>query len=653
MEATGRLAASGHVAMAEQLYRIWIAFNPSDPHVFVAYFNNSGLQQQLGDLDGAEASLRASVEVNPDFLPGYINLGSVLEKRGLLNEAVAQWRAAVDRPIPLTGLILGYKVAALKQLGRILGEHDLGQDAEAALYQCLDLDPEQYDVLEQYTARRLSACKWPVIVPSERVTRDQLVRGIHPLSLGAFSDDPWLQLGSAAAYAERSTPETFDPVAFDRRDAQIDLAGRRIRVGYVSSDLRDHAVGYLMSEMFELHDREKVEVFAYYCGPATGTVNARIQSAVEHWVDIRGMTDDEAALRVAADGIDVLVDVNGHTRDSRTGLFARRAAPVQANWLGFPGTMATPYHHYIIADEWIIPPEMEKYYSEKVLRLPCYQANDRKRVVALEKPTRADAGLPDDAFVFCCFNGSQKITRFNFARWMEILQRVPGSVLWLLDHNEATNARLREHAVAAGVAPERIVFAQKLYNPFHLARYPLADLFLDTTPYGAHTTASDALWMGVPVLTLAGRCFAARVCGSLVRAAGLEDLICHDPREYVERAVALAGDRAQVAVYRARLEENRSSCVLFDMDALVSGLEDLYAHMCAEHQAGRTPQPDLVNLEHYLDIGVGIDHEASEMLAQPDYDALYREKLAARHRRRPIQADSRLWTAADMEAAGR
>lgn len=638
--------------MAEQLYRIWIAFNPKDPHVFVAYFNNSGLQQQLGDIEGAEASLRASVEVNADFLPGYINLGSVLEKRGLLNEAVEQWRAAVDRQIPLTGMVLGYKTTALKQLGRILGEHELGQDAEAALYQCLDLNPQQYDVLEQYTARRLGGCKWPIIVPSETVTRDQLVRGIHPLSLGAYSDDPLLQLGSAAAYAERSTPETFDIDTFDRSKAVIDLEGRRIRVGYVSSDLRDHAVGYLMSEMFELHDRAKVEVFAYYCGPATGSVSARIQGAVEHWVDIRGMTDDEAALRVAADGIDVLIDVNGHTRDSRTGVFARRPAPIQVNWLGFPGTMATPYHHYIIADEWIIPPEMEMYYSEKVLRLPCYQANDRKRVVAPEKPTRADAGLPDDAFVFCCFNGSQKITRFNFARWMEILQRVPGSVLWLLDHHETTNARLREHAAAAGIAPERIVFAQKLYNPFHLARYPLADLFLDTTPYGAHTTASDALWMGVPVLTLAGRCFAARVCGSLVRAAGLEDLICYTPAEYVERAVALAGDRAQVEALRARLEANRATSTLFDMDGLVAGLEDLYAHMCAEHQEGRTPQPDLINLERYLEIGVSFDHEAQEMLAEPNYNELYRSKLAERHRRRRMPADSRLWTAKDMEAAG-
>ncbi len=638
--------------MAEQLYRIWIAFNPQNPHVFVAYFNNSGLQQQLGDLASAEASLRASVEVNADFLPGYINLGSVLEKRGMVAEAVEQWRTAVDRQVPLTGMVLTYKVTALKQLGRVLGEHDLGLDSEVPLYQCLDLDPTQYDVLEQYTARRLGGCKWPIVIPSETITRERLVGGIHPLSLGAYTDDPLLQLASAAAYTERSVPETFDLDAFDRRDAKIDLTGRRIRVGYVSSDLRDHAVGYLMSEMFELHDRSKVEVFAYYCGPATGTISARIQGAVEHWVDIRAMTDDEAARRIADDGIDVLIDVNGHTRDSRTGAFARRPAPIQVNWLGFPGTMATPYHQYIIADEWIIPPEMEMYYSEKVLRLPCYQANDRKRVVAPEKPTRADAGLPDDAFVFCCFNGSQKITRFTFGRWMEILQRVPNSVLWLLDHNETTNARLREHAVAAGIAAERIVFAQKLYNPFHLARYPLADLFLDTSPYGAHTTASDALWMGVPVLTLAGRCFASRVCGSLVRAAGLEELICYTPQDYVERAVALAGDPAQIQAYKTHLEENRHTCVLFDMDRLVASLEDLYAQMCAEHQQGRVPQPDLTNLEQYMEIGVRLEHETREILAEPNYNELYRSQLAARHRRRPMPADTRLWTAADIEALG-
>jgi predicted O-linked N-acetylglucosamine transferase (SPINDLY family) len=273
----------------------------------------------------------------------------------------------------------------------------------------------------------------------------------------------------------------------------------RLRIGYVSSDLREHAVGFLTAEIFELHDRDAVEVFAYYTGPnMTDATRARIEATVDHWTDISGLGDAEAARRIVHDEIDILVDVNGYTKDGRTKLFARRPAPIIVNWLGFPGTMGTPHHNYIVADDRVIPKEFEKYYTEKVLRLPCYQSNDRRRVVAEHRPSRAEAGLPEDAFVYCCFNGPQKITRSTFGRWMTILKGVPNSVLWLLSSNALTDERLRQLAAQHDVAPERLIFAPKLRNEYHLARYPLADLFLDSAPYGAHTTASDALWMGVP-----------------------------------------------------------------------------------------------------------------------------------------------------------
>jgi len=404
-----------------------------------------------------------------------------------------------------------------------------------------------------------------------------------------------------------------------------------------------------MSELFECHHKNNVEVFAYYCGSESkGELTTRIKAAVEHWTDIRSLSDDEAARKIAADGIDILVDINGHTRDSRTGIFARRPAPVQVNWLGYPGTMATPYHHYIIADDWIIPQGSEIYYSEKVVRLPCYQPNDRKRVVANERPTRRDAGLPDGAFVFCCFNGTHKIGRFTFQRWLEILKRVPDSVLWLLDTSPETKKRLGEFAERNGVSPGRLVFAPKQRNPLHLARYPLADLFLDTAPYGAHTTASDALWMGVPVLTLSGRSFASRVCGSLVRAAGLSDLVCTEPEDYVERAVALGNNRAQIDSYKKKLETGRHTCRLFDTDMLVDRLEDLYRTMCSEHQKGHVPQPDLANLDSYLEAGIDHDHEKDEVLAMADYHGLYKRNLARLHLARPMHADQRVWTAQDI-----
>jgi predicted O-linked N-acetylglucosamine transferase (SPINDLY family) len=406
-----------------------------------------------------------------------------------------------------------------------------------------------------------------------------------------------------------------------------------------------------MSEFFELHDRNKIEVFAYYCGvPSTSALTNRIKAAVEHWTDIRSLSDAEAARKIAADGVDILVDINGHTRDSRTGVFARRPAPVQVNWLGYPGTMATPYHHYIIADDWIIPPESEIYYSETVVRLPCYQPNDRKRVIA-ERPTRKEAGLPDDAMVYCCFNGTHKISRFTFERWMEILKRVPGSMLWLLDASEPTMQRLGEFAESRGVSQTRLVFAPKQANPHHLARYALADLFLDTSPYGAHTTASDALWCGVPVLTLSGRSFASRVCGSLVRAAGLSDLAVTRPEDYVARAVALGNNRSELEDYKKRLGAGRARCRLFDTDLLVARIEDLYRAMARAHNKGETPQPDLVNLEAYHEAGIEFDHEQTEMLTVADYHGYYNAKLAERHLVRPLLPDQRLWKADDIARA--
>jgi len=310
--------------------------------------------------------------------------------------------------------------------------------------------------------------------------------------------------------------------------------------------------------------------------------------------------------------------------------------------------MGSPYHNYIIADDWIIPPGSELYYSEKVVRLPCYQANDRRRVVAEHRPSRTEAGLPADGVVFCCFNGAQKISRFTFDRWMEILKRTPGSVLWLLKHAPETDARLGDEAEARGVARERIVFCAKLANPYHMARYGLADLFLDTSPYGAHTTASDALWMGVPVLTLSGRSFASRVCGSLVRSAGLPELVCETPEDFIEQAVALAADPARLKGLRARLEASRDTCVTFDMDLLTCELEALYQRMCEDHQAGLTPQPDLSNLDAYLEVGVQSNPDVEEMLVVKDYHERYIQALAARHRMRPLPADNRLWTPAQI-----
>jgi predicted O-linked N-acetylglucosamine transferase (SPINDLY family) len=314
--------------------------------------------------------------------------------------------------------------------------------------------------------------------------------------------------------------------------------------------------------------------------------------------------------------------------------------------------MGSPYHHYIIGDEWVIPEDHEIYYSERVLRLPCYQPNDRKRIVDAAPPQRSEHGLPEDAFVFCCFNAAHKVTRYSFERWMAILNQTPNSVIWLLDYNTETNTRLRAAAETYGVAGDRLIFAKKTPNPRHLARYPLADLFLDTAPYGAHTTASDALWMGVPVLTYMGRSFASRVCGSLVRAAGAPELITTSPEAFIARAVALAtSDRLGLQELRQRLITNRDTCALFDIDGLACLLVGLYALRGDVYRAGALPRPNLANLDAYLDIGVNIDHDSAEIGAASDYHDIYRAALAARHYNTPLQADGRLWSENEIGAA--
>jgi predicted O-linked N-acetylglucosamine transferase (SPINDLY family) len=314
--------------------------------------------------------------------------------------------------------------------------------------------------------------------------------------------------------------------------------------------------------------------------------------------------------------------------------------------------MGSSFHNYIVADAFTIPDYAENWYSEKVLRLPCYQPNDRKRIVDDKTPARADFGLPDDAFVFCCFNASHKFTRFTFDRWMEILKATDNSVLWLLDYSPETNQRLREQAAERGVDGARLHFAPKLPNHRHLARYPLADLFLDSVPYGAHTTASDALWMGVPVLTWSGRCFASRVCGSLLTSAGLPDLVCETPEDFVGRAIHLAGKgRGELELIHARLAANRDTCTLFDVAKLSRALEDLYRQMRADYIAGNLPRPNLANLESYFDIGVAQDHEAREIGALTDYEGFYGAQLARRHYHHPMPADGRLWAGEEQPEA--
>jgi predicted O-linked N-acetylglucosamine transferase (SPINDLY family) len=639
---TETLKASGQADAIESLYATWIQHNSDHPLLYAILFNYSTTLLDAGKLAPARENLERALALNPEFLPAYINLGRVHERLGNIGLAVVQWTAVTSKLAAVNGAAITHKTTALNQAARVLESANQDEPAENMLHQSLELDPQQREVAQHLVALRQRQCEWPVLVPWERVGAETLMRGLSPLSAAAFTDDPILQLAIAANYNQLDVGTPRD--ALSAWPQAVNASGP-LRIGYLCSDLREHALGYLLAEVFGLHDRHQVEVFAYYCGPeAKDPLHAQFQATADHWVSVSGMDDATAARRMAADGIQILVDLNGYTREARVKLVALRPAPVIVNWLGFPGTMASPYHHYLIADDWIVPEASELYYSERVLRLPCYQPSQRERKVASPAPTRSSVGLPEDAMVFCCFNGAHKINRFTFDRWLMILERVPGSVLWLLGSTDAANRRLREYATQRGVAPERLIFADKLANPFHLARYPLADLFLDTTPYGAHTTASDALWSGVPVLTLSGRSFASRVGGSLVRTAGLPELVCTTPAEFVSRAVELGNDRAQLQAFRDRLRARREAGEVFDMPGLVQRLEGLYQQMWAEFQAGQLPQPDLTNLDVYLEVGSRVNHEAMEVQTLDDYHGWWREQLAARHRLRPIAPDRRLAT---------
>ena len=626
------------------LYKNWIACNSNDQLLHAAYFNYSVALAKCGDRLGAINATRECIRLKPDFQPPYINLGRLLEDAGQAGEAIAQWKALTDQLKGINGDSVKNKLLALEQLGRVLESNQLDGPAEDALRQSIEIVVAQPPVIQHWIALRQRQCKWPVVVGWDHVRAEALMAGISPLSLANLSDDPLFQLARARAYNRELVGRSSGlPTGSGDIPAPRDKA-KKLRIGYVSSDFREHAVGFAMTDVLEEHDKSAFEIHAYYCGiDRIDPTRTRIQESVHGWFEINGLTDEQAAARIREDQIDILVDLNGYTKDSRARVFALRPAPITVNWFGFPGTMGTPHHHYIIADEHIIPKGSECYYSEKVLRLACYQPNDRRRKVSLVPPARKDEGLPADAIVYCCLNGMQKLTSTVFTSWMNILAQVPEGVLWLLGGTEDTNARLRNCAEQSGISPERLIFAAKKPNPEHLARYALADLFLDTFPYGAHTTAADAMWMGVPVLTVPGKSFASRVCSSLVTAAGIGEMVCEDQGHYVARAVELGRRPDLLSMLKQKLIVGKQSCLLFDTPRLVDELEDLYRLMWEDFQAGRRPVPDLSNLDVYLELGIEIAAGDIQFASEKEYRALYQERIVARHAISPIGADSRVW----------
>jgi predicted O-linked N-acetylglucosamine transferase (SPINDLY family) len=385
-----------------------------------------------------------------------------------------------------------------------------------------------------------------------------------------MDDDPARQLARAQNWARTNFP------AAPRSLPKAGAAPGKLRIGYFSADFHDHPVMHLMARLFELHDRDRFEVHLFSFGPdRQDAMRQRAVQAADRFHDVRAMSDGAILALTREAGIDIAIDLMGYTRGARTELFARRLAPLQVNYLGYPGTMGAAFMDHIIADPWVVPEADSRFYAEKVLRLPhAFMATDNGRAAAEDRFTRSHFGLPQDGLVFCCFNNSYKITPAEFGIWMRLLQKVPGSVAWLAKDSEEAAANLIKEAAARGVDKSRLIFAERVPDlGDYLARYRCADIFLDTFHYNAHATASDVLWAGLPLITKSGRSFPSRVAGSLLKAAGLPELVTDTAEAYEALALELATRPERLAAIKAKLAANRLTTPLFDSEGFTRDFE--------------------------------------------------------------------------------
>lgn len=535
----------------------------------------------LRRFDDAIQGYQWAARLRPDIPEVQYNLGNVLLDHGRPEDAMQAFEAALTlRP--------DY-VAALYNLGG--AQQELHRHAEAAqTYERLMALAPDY----RYTLGKLYYCRqfiadWSAhaqhVDMLERATAAGQPREM-PLPFLSVSSDPALQLRCAQAFTASKYPSAATPLSAGTR-ARHD----RLRIAYVSADFGEHALSYLLAGVFEAHDRQRFETIGIALKTGDGSaMAARVAAAFERFVDVSGASDEEAANLLRELEVDIAVDLTGYTQNNRTAIFALRPAPVQVNYLGYPGTMGADFIDYIIADQFLIPEHVRPHYSEQIAYLPeCFQANDDQRSIAEQIPGRAELGLPEDALVLCAFNNTYKLKPDLFAVWMRLLNAVPNSVLWFADDNAHVQNNLRAEAAKHGVAPERLVFSPRIRYADHLARLTRADLFLDTLPFNAGTTASDALWAGVPLLTCSGEAFAARMAGSLLHAIGLPELVTDSLEGYERQALNLLGNPENLREIRNRLAQNRTSMPLFDTPRFCQHLEAAYEHMWARHERGEMP----------------------------------------------------------------
>ena len=586
-----------------------------DPDNALAYNNRGLVQHDLQRFDEAAADFTRATALRSDFVEAFANLG----KTRLAQKRYAEALAACDTAVALApGLATAHALrgSVLRELRR-QGEalecwsralalqpdfaevhfncggalHELRRYDEAAACQAraFALKPDMPYLRGDWLHDRMQCCDWTDFDNSRETLLAAVERG--DAACGPFA---LLGVASTAAQQQRCArllvadkfPADAAPLWRGER-----YAHDRIRIAYVSADYRDHPTSHLIAGLIERHDRTQFEVVGIYIGPpGFDAWRQRMERSFDRFFDVGAQSDGQIARLIRKLEVDIAIDLMGHTGYARTGVFAQRPSPVQVNYLAYPGTMGAPYIDYLIADPTLIPDAHRAFYDEKIAFVPhSYQMNDSGKRIADTPMRRADHGLPEDAFVFCCFNGNFKITPDVFDIWMRLLNGVPGSVLWLLDGSTAAVRNLRHEAQQRGIAPERLVFAPKKPLPEHLARHRCADLFLDTFHYNAHTTASDALWTGLPVLTQIGETFASRVAASLLNAIGLPELIAHSVADYEVMAFELATHPTRLSALRAKLAANRLTEPLFDTERSTRDLESAYLNMHSRQQAGLPP----------------------------------------------------------------
>jgi predicted O-linked N-acetylglucosamine transferase (SPINDLY family) len=558
-----------------------IALAPQDP---AAYVNLANVLVDMRQLEKAHEMAQRALALRPALASAHIAAGNALLGLDCAEDALISFDRALAVSPNHVGAVAN-RADVLKRLGRF-------EEAARGFERALQLKPDLPYRFGELVHVKLLQSDWrsfdqDMAELNRRVDAGELAT--MPFPLLVMPSTPARQLAGARAHVRAAFGESFPPAPPPRPH-------EKIRIGYFSSDLYEHATAYLLAGVIELHDRSRFEITAFdFSLPQEDAMRGRLRAAFDHWIDIKSLSDEQAAGLARAQQIDIAVDLKGFTTNGRAGVFAQRAAPVQVSWLGYPGTTGTPFFDYLIADRILVPAEEQQHYSEKIAYLPhSYQPNDPKRAIAARQFSRAELGLPNAGFVFCSFNNNYKITPDLFDVWMRLLRAVDGSVLWLLEDNAAGVANLRAEAVKRGVAPERLVFAPRMKLGDHLARHAGADLFLDSFYCSAHTTASDALWAGLPLLTKRGVTLAGRVAASLLSAVGLPDLITESAEAYEALALAIARDPARLEALRAKLRAHRAHAPLFDAARFTRDLESAFTAMNDRALAGLAPETIVV-----------------------------------------------------------